>query len=259
MKAVPLLSLLLCPALMALEPLVPKTKSTHHLALVPAQADKVYLAFPSLLVLEDEVLISCKRGRAHARDPGAVLDLIRLDRASGQVRATETLAAHPDMTIQMGEWVRFPNGDIANYSDVYDADATLRSGMGVVRSIDGGRRFSSIERVRLVDGVEYGYPFDFIVRGPTTWMLAMNFEHLAGGRRVHSAKSRPGPVNVIRSDDNGRSWQFVRSLTSELGEAPINEKGCRGFSAARTFSAWNMIGPTCVEYRLTEFDKYVFL
>jgi hypothetical protein len=223
MKTLPLLTLLLCSSLLAVEPLVPKTKATHHLAPAPAQAGEVYLAFPALLALENEVLISIKHGRAHARDPGAVLDLLRLDRASGQVRATQTLAAHPEMTMQMGEWVRFPNGDIANYSDVYDAQATLRSGMGVVRSTDGGRSFSPIERLGGVDGVEYGYPFDFIVRGPTTWMLAMNFEHLAGGRRVHSAKSRPGPVNVIRSDDNGRSWRFVRSITEELGDAPINE------------------------------------
>ncbi|HCN78398.1 MAG TPA: exo-alpha-sialidase [Verrucomicrobiales bacterium] len=223
MKAVPLLSLLLCPALMALEPLVPKTRTTHHLAPAPEQAGGVYLAFPALLALDDEVLVSCKHGRAHARDPGAALDLIRLDRASGKVLGTQSLAAHPDMTMQMGEWVRFPNGDIANYSDVYDAEATLRSGMGVVRSTDGGRTFSPIERVGIVDGVEYGYPFDFIVRGPATWMLVMNFEHLAGGRRVHPAKSRPGPVNVIRSDDNGRTWRFVRGITDELGGAPINE------------------------------------
>jgi hypothetical protein len=223
MKVVILLPLLLCPALWALDPLVPKTKATHHLAPAQAQAGEVYLAFPALLSLDDEVLISIKHGRAHARDPGAVLDLLRLDRTSGNVLSTQTLAAHPNMTMQMGEWVRFPNGDIANYCDVYNKEATLRSGMGVVRSTDGGSSFSPIERVGIVDGVEYGYPFDFIVRGPTTWMLAMNFEHLAGGRRVHPAKSRPGPINVIRSDDNGRTWRFVRSITAELGEAPINE------------------------------------
>jgi hypothetical protein len=223
MKAPVFLFLLVCPALMAIEPLVPRIKTTHHLLPAPEQAGQVYLAFPALLALENEVLISIKRGNAHYRDPGAVLDLIRLDRASGKVIGTQTLAAHPDMTMQMGEWVRFPNGDIANYADVYDAQAMLRHGMVAVRSVDGGRTFGAVQRVGIVDGVEYGYPFDFIVRGGTTWMLAMNFEHLAGGRRVHWAKSRPGPVNVIRSDDSGRTWRFVRSITDELGGAPINE------------------------------------
>jgi hypothetical protein len=37
--------------------------------------------------------------------------------------------------------------------------------------------------------------------------------------------SRPhaGSVDVIRSDDNGRRWHFVRNLSREFGDAPINE------------------------------------
>jgi hypothetical protein len=223
MKAALLLSLLICPVLPGLDPLVPKAKSVHRLVPLPAQDGPLYPAFPAIIALHDEVLISCKHGRSHAGDPGAVLDLIRLDRASHEVRAWQTLAADPAMTLQMGEWVRFPNGDIANYIDAYDAGAKLRSGMGAVRSTDGGRTFSRIQRVGLVDGVEYGYPFDFITRGATTWMLVMTFEHLAGGRLVHPAKSRPGQVDVIRSDDNGHSWHFVRDITAELGGVPINE------------------------------------
>jgi hypothetical protein len=30
-------------------------------------------------------------------------------------------------------------------------------------------------------------------------------------------------VDVIRSDDNGKAWRFVRNLTKEFGDIPINE------------------------------------
>ena len=47
-------------------------------------ADWRYLAFPALLDLGDEVLVSFKRGRAHGADPGATLELVRLDPATGR-------------------------------------------------------------------------------------------------------------------------------------------------------------------------------
>ena len=37
----------------------------------------------------------------------------------------------------------------------------------------------SLERVGVIDGVEYGYAFDAVSEGRTTWMLAMTFSGLA--------------------------------------------------------------------------------
>ena len=182
-----------------------------------------YLAFPAVIELGDEVIVSYKRGKSHGADTGATLDLMRLNKASGKVFATGTLASVENEIMQMGEWGRFTNGDVANYIDAQAAKGSLRTGMAVVRSNDGGKTFGPVQRLGVIDGVEYGYAFDSITRGPTTWMLVMTFANLTGGKLVHPARSQPGSVDVIRSEDNGLTWRLVRSITAELGGAPINE------------------------------------
>jgi hypothetical protein len=126
--------------------------------------------------------------------------------------------------MQMGEWVRFPNGDIANYIDAQSpGSATTRVGLRVVRSVDGGKTFGPLERVGVIDGVEYGYAFDSIVEGKTTWMLVMTFSNLTGGKSVYPTRPHAGSVDVVQSDDNGHTWRRVRNLSHEFGDVPINE------------------------------------
>ncbi|MEZ5385239.1 MAG: hypothetical protein R3F13_06975 [Prosthecobacter sp.] len=218
MKTILTLALLLHCVSSAQESFQPLKKSTHILA-----SGDDYLAFPAVLDLGAEVLVSFKRGRSHAADAGAVQDLIRSEKASGKVLSRGTLAAVEDEIMQMGEWVRFANGDIANFIDAQEKQGSLRTGLRVVRSKDGGRTFQAVQRLGVVDGVEYGYAFDSITHEGTTWMLVMTFANLTGGKLVHSSKSQPGSVDVIRSDDNGMKWHFVRSITNELDGAPINE------------------------------------
>lgn len=189
-----------------------------------AVSDQPYLAFPALLDLGDDVLISYKRGKTHAADLGATLELLRINGQSGAIKTQKTIAAVENQIMQMGEWVRFANGEIVSYIDAQKKGQPSRIGLLAVRSQDGGQTFGPVERVGVIDGVEYGYAFEAITRGPTTWMLAMTFTNLTGGvYRKRLQRPVAGSVDVIRSDNNGGSWRFVRSITRELGDASINE------------------------------------
>lgn len=194
-------------------------------ALVPNHPDdpEPYLAFPALIDLGSEVLVSFKHGKSHGGSPGATLDLVKIDRATGRVTAPRAIARFGDKIMQMGEWVKFPNGDLANYIDAQQVEKPARIGMLDVRSTDGGTTFGPVERVGVIDGVEYGYPFCFTVEGNTTWMMAMSFSNLTGGYSIYAPRSEAGQVSMLRSEDSGKSWKFVRDLTREFGGVPINE------------------------------------
>jgi hypothetical protein len=203
---------------------VPRFRETNVIVASAEETDWRYLAFPAALDRGDEILVSFKRARSHAQDPGAALDLVRLDPATGRANGRRTIAQLDGHIMQMGEWVRFANGDIANYIDAQvPGKVTTRAGLRVVRSTDGGKTFGPLERVGAVDGVEYGYAFDHITEGPTTWMLAMTFANLLGGKPAPNARAPAGSVDVIRTDDHGKTWRFVRNLSHEFGDVPINE------------------------------------
>lgn len=202
-----------------------KSVYRHERVLVASDNAQVqhYLAFPAVLDLGGEILVSFKRGKSHADDAGAVLDLVRLGKFDRSVSQPQILATLDDKIMQMGEWVRFSNGDVANYIDVQQVAGSARVGLHRVCSSDGGRTFGPIERVGVVDGVEYGYAFESVTQGTTTWMLVMTFSNLPGGKSVYPPRPQAGSVDMIRTDDNGQTWRFVRNLSHEFGDIPINE------------------------------------
>jgi hypothetical protein len=203
---------------------VPAYKKTQVLVAAATQGEWPYLAFPAIVDLGDDVLVSYKRGKSHAYDVGAGLDLIRLNAATQTIGSPKSLVQVDSQIMQMGEWVRFANGDVACYIDVQGkGPPTERLGLMGLRSRDGGKTFGPLERVGVINGVEYGYPFEALTEGSSTWMLVMTFANLPGGKSVYKGRPAAGAVDVIRSNDNGQSWRLAGNITRELGNAPINE------------------------------------
>jgi len=257
--SIPVLGLLVLAAgavsLAAESPTVPNYKRFQTLVSSHDSPQTPYLAFPAILEIADEVLISFKRGKSHAADTGAVLDAIRFDPKASRVVEHLTLASLPGQIMQMGEWVRFPNGRVASFIDAQQQTAPSRTGLRVVISQDDGRTFTSPQRVGPVDGIEYGYAFQAISRGNSTWLLVMTFTNLSGGQAITNAKSQPGSVDIIRTDDSGETWHFVTSLTRALGNAPINESSFAEYGdgyviAARGYDKRQWLAVTDDEFRI---------
>ncbi len=184
-------------------------------------AEYRYCAFPSLLRTgPDEVWIAFKSGRSHATDAGAAMEIVRHTLSTGATTLLARLPAPAPKLYQMGELAQLPDGTRALYIDVQSVgwdNRHYRSGAEVIRWDAAAGRFAAAEALPPVGGVLYGYPFDFISEGASTWQLIMAFGyHQPGGR---------WSVDVIRSRDSGRSWSFVRNLAEEFGGLKINESG----------------------------------
>lgn len=199
-------------------PITPEYRIEETIASYRGTGTQDYLAFPAITPSgENEILLSHKRGKAHVNDLGAVLEIVRFDLESGRSLQEPIQLAIPDEVMQMGEWVRFPDGTLGTYIDALTVDEEgkhIRTGL--VRSIsrDNGKSFGPLERVGIIDGVEYGYLFDAATIGQRLYALIMTFEYLVGGRRS---------VDALYTDDNGATWHFIRNLSQEFGNIRINE------------------------------------
>jgi hypothetical protein len=209
------------------EQMVPLYQHTETVVASEDMEERKYLAFPITLRLgPTDLLIAYKRGYSHAFDAESSFDLVRYNPAT-QRHTRQAPLFRPKNNFENAEFVHFPNGDIACYIDNQrparepgSSEAT-RLGLVEFRSTDGGRTFRDAGKLGLVDGVEYGYVFQALSEGATTWMLAMTFANLPGGKPILPGR-RAGSVCVLRSDDNGKSWRMARNLSATFG-APINE------------------------------------
>jgi len=187
-----------------------------------------YLAFPSVVQIDPStVLISYKRGKAHGGDPGAKLEVMKYDVIKEKELYTKIIGDIDGLIFQMGEWVKFPNGDIINYVDVQKIVPTPnyrknhRTGVYYSRSLDNGEIFEPMQKMGPVNGIEYGYVFEDIIVGSHVYMLVMTFPELLG--KIGEEGWKYGKVHVIKSGDNGKSWKFVHNLSMEFGGIDINE------------------------------------
>jgi hypothetical protein len=258
----------------AVEHVVPFYQYKQTLVAATEMDGGKYLAFPITVRLsEDEILVGYKRGFAHAFGREADFDLLRLNPVSERVRRQTPSLHRAGLNLQNGEFVRFANGDIACFVDVQkpgrerDSDEATRLGLIEFRSRDNGNTFEDRGRVGAIDGVEYGYAFDAITEGATTWMLVMTFANLPGGRSVVPSRPKAGDVAVLRTDDNGNSWRRVKNLT-ETFQSPLNESAfmryedgfifvCRPYADAQPLIVTD--GDFNVRRRVNLVQKYDFI
>ena len=195
-----------------------------------AEKQMSYLAFPAILRRNpQEILISYKRGRSHANDPGAVLEMIRFNTETNQIIERKILGEQQPLIFQMGEWIQFPQGRIGNIVDVQqitqDRKRNHRTGSYWTFSDDRGQTFSPMQKLGTVDGIEYGYIFESAISGNTVYVLAMDFPELTERRSAFDEQGKRiyGQVSVIASDDNGQNWKQIRNLSREFGDLNLNE------------------------------------
>ena len=199
---------------------IPKNRTIQTLVSSADLPDHNYLAFPSILrVNEDRLLICYKRGTRHGGDSEANLEMIEFDVNKNEILQKIPLPGDPGIIHQMGEWNQFFDGSIKIYIDAqhlgHDND-NYRTGLREIEIQKDGNNYS-VAKSKLspmVGDREYGYAFDFINKKDTTLMLVMGFGYRPGSK---------WSVDVVQSVDNGRSWSLIRDLTEEFGGYHINE------------------------------------
>jgi len=194
--------------------------------------EMAYLAFPALIAGDqDEVLISYKRGRSHANDAGALLEVVRFNTADNRIESREAIGGEPELIFQMGEWARFPSGTLANFVDVQQVvkdrgrSQNHRTGVQFAVSRDNGKTFFKMQLLPAIDGKEYGYVFDCLPVADRLYVLAMTFPEQTERKTKFSEDGKRifGTVVALVYDEQDDKWSHVRDLNQEFGNININE------------------------------------
>lgn len=198
--------------------IVPKLKTTQLILSHDAVGKNPYLSFPCVARVNDkEVLITFKRGSGHGDDKESDCDVILFNTVTNTILEHKSIGSLPKRKFQLTVPVEIAPGDWRFYTDLqeqgqdnknYRVGMHFTSGHGVVKTVDAWKPLP------LIEGIEYGYPLDFIAEEKTVYMLAMSFGY------------RPGSlwsVAVLKSVDGAKSWKKIQNISEALGGGPINE------------------------------------
>lgn len=199
------------------EMIIPKTKVSQLVVSHKEVGEKPYLSFPCLTRINDkEVLITFKRGTSHGGDPEADADLVRFNTVTNNVLEHKTLGRIEGRIFQLTVPVQIDKNDLRFYVDLQSKgqdSKNYREGMHFTSTKENGKIVGPWKAQGLIEGIEYGYPFDFIVEGKVVYMLAMSFGYMPG---------KLWSVAVLKSEDGAKSWKKIKDITKVM-EGPINE------------------------------------
>jgi hypothetical protein len=199
------------------ELLTPKTKVSQLVVSHKEVGEKPYLSFPCLTRINDqEVLITFKRGTSHGGDAEADADMVRFNTKTNKVLEHKTLGRINGRIFQLTVPVQIDKNDLRFYVDLQSKgqdSKNYREGMLFTQTREDGKIVGPWKAQGPIDGVEYGYPFDFIVEGKVVYMLAMSFGYMPG---------KLWSVAVLKSEDGAKSWKKIKDITQVM-EGPINE------------------------------------
>ncbi len=226
-----------------------------------------YSAFPTLLHLSDEeVMVVFKRGIGHAYNEGHD-DIMIYNPKTEEIVSHESFYNVEGENPQNPELAKMPNGDIVAFLDRQTATANLTS-IGVKKyrlkydaetgtyadewvfdpgnTEDEPTNNDEFALLQDTDGVQYFSTFDDAVVGDTIYELAItggsHANTLAGYDKYNNGDTA---VHVIKSTDNGYTWEHVMNVTEACGMSinesslePLDDGGfffvCRGYDLKTT-------------------------
>ncbi len=226
-----------------------------------------YSAFPTLLHLSDEkVMVVFKRGIGHAYNEGHD-DIMIYNPKTEEIVSRESFYNVKGENPQNPELAKMPNGDIVAFLDRQTATAELTS-IGVKQyrlkydaetgtyadewvfdpgnTEDEPTNNDEFALLQDTDGVQYFSTFDDAVVGDTIYELAItggsHANTLAGYDKYNNGDTA---VHVIKSTDNGYTWEHVMNVTEASGMSinesslePLDDGGfffvCRGYDLKTT-------------------------
>ena len=192
---------------------IPKSRREHVLLEAASLHEHPYIKAPHLTVLRnEEILVGYKRGTRHNREPSADWEVRTLNSADYTFEHCTNFPSPEGASFQNAEFLEYTNGDVEIFLDRQRANELSKKGLVRWRSTDRGASWEPNGEFGNVGGKVYAYAFQGFKFGETDALLATT-------HRIPSSNS--SQVDLLVTDDNGKSWNRHCNLSERFGDGDI--------------------------------------